>query len=164
MAVALSREDVARLTGSEVEVVRQWQADGLLPDGALDLRDMERAHLIRALSRRGLAADAIREALVKHRDMVETFLDQVVPAGDTSASLQDVVTAIGVDATMVERVLDVIGLDQSVPPSPDDIEAMRTLHAVLAAGFPADALLQLVRVYSDALDRVADAEVKLFHI
>jgi adenylate cyclase len=36
--------------------------------------------------------------------------------------------------------------------------------AVLAAGFPLVAFLQLVRVYGQALAQMADAEVRLFHI
>jgi adenylate cyclase len=35
---------------------------------------------------------------------------------------------------------------------------------VLAAGLPLEAFLQLVRVYGQALARIADAEVKLFHL
>jgi adenylate cyclase len=35
---------------------------------------------------------------------------------------------------------------------------------VLAAGFPLVAFLQLVRVYVQSLRRIADAEVRLFHL
>jgi adenylate cyclase len=35
---------------------------------------------------------------------------------------------------------------------------------VLASGFPLVAFLQLGRVYGQALARIADAEVRLFHI
>ena len=38
------------------------------------------------------------------------------------------------------------------------------MAAVLSAGFPLVAFLQLVRVYGQALARIADAEVKLFHL
>jgi len=36
--------------------------------------------------------------------------------------------------------------------------------AVLESGFPLVALLQLVRVYGQGMARVADAEVRLFHL
>ena len=48
--------------------------------------------------------------------------------------------------------------------SDDDMRILRYLSAVLAAGFPLVALLQLLRVYGQALARVADAEVRLFHL
>ena len=38
------------------------------------------------------------------------------------------------------------------------------MAAVLSAGFPLVAFLQLVRVYGQALAQIADAEVKLFHL
>ena len=48
--------------------------------------------------------------------------------------------------------------------SDDDLELLRHLAAVLSAGFPLVALLQLVRVYGQALAQMADAEVRLFHL
>jgi adenylate cyclase len=48
--------------------------------------------------------------------------------------------------------------------SRDDLQLLRYVAAVLAAGFPLVALLQLVRVYGQALAQIADAEVRLFHL
>ena len=44
------------------------------------------------------------------------------------------------------------------------MQLLRYVAAVLAAGFPLVALLQLVRVYGQALAQIADAEVRLFHL
>ena len=43
-------------------------------------------------------------------------------------------------------------------------ELLRYIAAALQAGFPLVAFLQLVRVYGQALARIADAEVRLFHL
>jgi hypothetical protein len=48
--------------------------------------------------------------------------------------------------------------------SDDDLQLLRYMAAVLPAGFPLVAFLQLVRVYGLALAQIADAEVKLFHL
>jgi adenylate cyclase len=48
--------------------------------------------------------------------------------------------------------------------STDDLNLLRYVAKVLDAGFPLVALLQLVRVYGKAMARVADAEVRLFHL
>ena len=48
--------------------------------------------------------------------------------------------------------------------NPNDVAAMRHCARVLAAGFPLVAFLQLVRVYVQSLRRIADAEVRLFHL
>ena len=44
-----------------------------------------------------------------------------------------------------------------------DVQALKAIKVALDAGVPEEALLQLVRVYADALWRVAEAEVRLFH-
>src|SRR5206468_7411198 len=46
----------------------------------------------------------------------------------------------------------------------DDMQALRYVASVLAAGFPLVAFLQLARVYGQALSQIADAETRLFHI
>jgi adenylate cyclase len=46
----------------------------------------------------------------------------------------------------------------------DDLQLLRYVAAVLAAGFPLVALLQLIRVYGQAIAQMADAEVRLFHL
>jgi hypothetical protein len=45
----------------------------------------------------------------------------------------------------------------------DDVEMFRGWKVALEAGLPEEAMLQLVRVYSDSLGRVAEAEARLFH-
>ena len=46
----------------------------------------------------------------------------------------------------------------------EDLRAMRHCAEVLASGFPLVAFLQLVRVYAQSIRKVADAEVRLFHL
>jgi adenylate cyclase len=46
----------------------------------------------------------------------------------------------------------------------DDVQLLRYAAAVLAAGLPLVAFLQLVRVYGQAMSQIADAEVRLFHL
>jgi adenylate cyclase len=48
--------------------------------------------------------------------------------------------------------------------SAEDLRLLRYVATVLEAGLPLVALLQLVRVYGKAMARVADAEVRLFHL
>ena len=45
-----------------------------------------------------------------------------------------------------------------------DVQLLRYVEAVLSAGLPLVAMLQLVRVYGQAMAQVADAEVRLFHL
>ena len=46
----------------------------------------------------------------------------------------------------------------------EDIGALERMASALHNGFPLVALLQLVRVYAQAGRRIAEAEVRLFHL
>ncbi len=72
----------------------------------------------------------------------------------------------GLEPELVERILVILGtpLGSERLLSPEDVKAMRHCARVLAAGFPLVAFLQLVRVYVQSLRRIADAEVRLFHL
>ena len=48
--------------------------------------------------------------------------------------------------------------------TPADAAAIRLCAQVLAAGFPLVAFLQLIRVYVQSLRRIAEAEIRLFHL
>src|SRR6266550_4466794 len=45
----------------------------------------------------------------------------------------------------------------------DDVDTLRSLRTALDSGLPEPSLIELVRVYADALRRVAEAEIRLFH-
>jgi adenylate cyclase len=48
--------------------------------------------------------------------------------------------------------------------SSEDVQLLLYIAALLSAGLPLVAMLQLVRVYGQAMAQVADAEVRLFHL
>jgi adenylate cyclase len=79
--------------------------------------------------------------------------------------LEDAVAATGLEAALIERLWTAAGFSASRLDrlSDDDLALLRELASVLAAGLPLVAVLQLVRVYGQALTRLADAEVRLFH-
>jgi class 3 adenylate cyclase len=64
---------------------------------------------------------------------------------------------------VLRRLWSAAGLGDQDEAYDDDVAALRALRAALDAGLPEDALLQIVRVFADALGRVADAETRLFH-
>ncbi len=67
---------------------------------------------------------------------------------------------------LVQRLVAGLGVAGERPEqvSDDELQMLRYVAAVLESGFPLVALLQLVRVYGQAMARVADAEVRLFHL
>jgi adenylate cyclase len=67
---------------------------------------------------------------------------------------------------LIERILAAMGLASlaAEPMSEEDLEMMRYVAAMLSAGLPSVAFLQLARVYGQALAQIADAEVRLVHL
>ncbi len=67
---------------------------------------------------------------------------------------------------LVKRLIAGLGVNTETTDtvSADELQLLRYVAAVLETGFPLVALLQLVRVYGQAMARIADAEVRLFHL
>src|SRR6202035_1904053 len=67
---------------------------------------------------------------------------------------------------LIERIFTTMGLGSASAQAltDGDIEMLRYVAAILDAGIPLDAFLQLARVYGQALAQIADAEVRLFHL
>ena len=55
-------------------------------------------------------------------------------------------------------------VEQGETLSEEDVQMLKGLKVALAAGFPEEAPTQMLHVYSDALERVAEAEARLFHL
>ena len=72
----------------------------------------------------------------------------------------------GLEPELIERILVILGTPQGRQRnlSAEDAAALRHCARVLAAGLPLVAFLQLVRVYVQSMRRIADAEVRLFHL
>jgi adenylate cyclase len=67
---------------------------------------------------------------------------------------------------LVERLIGAMGQNalSSEEITEEDLQVLRYGAEILAAGLPLPALLQIVRVYGQAMAQVADAEVRLFHL
>jgi adenylate cyclase len=83
-----------------------------------------------------------------------------------TVSLTAVAKETGLEPELIERILVILGTPkgQQRNLSLDDAAALRHCARVLAAGFPLVAFLQLIRVYVQSMRRIADAEVRLFHL
>ena len=81
-------------------------------------------------------------------------------------SFEEASKIVGLETELIERLMTLMGTPTGRERllTPEDVEALRHCARVLGAGFPLVAFLQLVRVYGQSLRRVADAEVRLFHL
>jgi adenylate cyclase len=162
----MSAEDLAAAVGSERDTVLEWHALGLLvSDGErFTLEDVERGRLILYVERRGISATDIAAACRSQGDLLAQFVALATGGAPRRGwPIDEVPAATGMDAVTLRRVWVASGLGDQDEAYEEDIDALRTVAAVLAAGMPEDAVVQLIRVYADALGRVAEAENRLFH-
>jgi adenylate cyclase len=163
----MSLADAARELDVSPATLRRWAADGLvpLPDGEWTRSSLAHARIVQRLRARGHSMDAIREASRSGR-LAYGFMEDLFPPRSPTATLEEAAEECGLEPALVERIWSAVGF--SVPAigeiTEEDLELLRYIAAALQAGFPLVAFLQLVRVYGQALARIADAEVKLFHL
>jgi adenylate cyclase len=109
--------------------------------------------------------DQIRQATDEGR-LAFAYVEELFPSTDSAYMLAAAARETGLEPALIERISMAIGLRpvQSEGFSEADVQLLRYISAVLASGFPLVAMLQLVRVYGQALAQIADAEVRLFHL
>ncbi|HYM57078.1 MAG TPA: adenylate/guanylate cyclase domain-containing protein [Solirubrobacteraceae bacterium] len=163
----LTLSEIARRLDVSPPTLRRWVRDGIvpLPNGRWTPEALAHARIVTRLRERGHSLEEIREASSSGR-LAYGYMENLFPHGSPAYSLDEASDAAGLEPALVQRLWTAAGFSSESleEVSEEDLELLRHIAAVLAAGFPLVALLQLVRVYGQALARIADAEVKLFHL
>ena len=161
LAEAAERVDVAPAT------LRRWIREGLIPqyDGDWTPAAIGHARVVAKMRERGHSLQEIRKAGEEGR-LAFGFLDELLGSEPQRYSLKEAARRTGLEVELIKRLIAGLGAQVQNPGSvsEDELQLLRYVAAVLEAGFPLVALLQLVRVYGQAIARIADAEVRLFHL
>jgi adenylate cyclase len=163
----ISLAEASRLAGVSSSTLKRWADEGLVPvqDGKWTRASAAQARVIARMRERGYSVDAIREAAQGGRLAFGRAEDLFqVPEGRYSRD--EAAELTGLEPELIERLMTLLGTPMSAEGmlNEEDLRAMRHCANVLASGFPLVAFLQLVRVYAQSIRRVADAEVRLFHL
>jgi adenylate cyclase len=164
----VSRSEAARRAGVTSQTLRRWAQDGLVPqlsNGRWTPAAVAQARIVARLRERGHSIEQIREATASGR-LAFGFIDELLPAHEGRHTLEEAAAKTGLEPALIERLFLSMGFSATALDhlSDEDVELLRYVSSVLAAGFPLVALLQLVRVYGQAIAQMADAEVRLFHL
>jgi adenylate cyclase len=167
---ALSIQEAATRVGVAPATLRRWAREGLIPqyhaDGTWSLGAVGHARIVARLRERGHSLRDIRRATEEGR-LAFGYIEELFPSVDDRAyTLHQAAEETGLEPALVERVVAALGMNtaQAEALSSEDVQLLRYVAAVLSAGLPLVAMLQLVRVYGQAMAQVADAEVRLFHL
>jgi adenylate cyclase len=165
----LTLKEAAERVGVSPATLRRWADAGVIPevDGTREWTEPAVAHarIVARLRERGHRLDQIREAGRQGR-LAYGYIESLFGEEGAGLSLNDAAAQTGLEPALIERFWTSIGLPPSELESltDEDLEALRYVSSVLAAGFPLVAFLQLCRVYGQSLSQIADAEVRLFHL
>jgi adenylate cyclase len=164
---AISLAEASRLAGVSSSTLKRWADEGLVPvaDGEWTRASAAQARVIARMRERGYSVDAIREAARGGR-LAFGRAEDVFEAPGGNYSREEAAELTGLEPELIERVMTLLGTPMSADGTlnDEDLKAMRHCADVLASGFPLVAFLQLVRVYAQSIRRVADSEVRLFHL
>lgn len=163
----LTPAQVAERAGVTPATVRRWAKQGLIPgfEGRWTPALAAHARIVARLRARGHGLDEIRTAGETGR-LAFAYTEDLFPGAENHHTLEDAAAEVGLEPALVERVYAAAGFSAGALEhlNDDDLELLRYIASVLSAGFPLVALMQLVRVYGQAMAQIADAEVRLFHL
>jgi adenylate cyclase len=163
----LTLKQVAVRAGVTQATVRRWVKEGLVPqyDGAWTPAAASHVRIVARLRERGHSVQRIREASQSGK-LAFGYIDELLPSSEARYTLEQAAREIDLDPALVERLIGAMGQNalSSEEITEEDLQVLRYAAEIIAAGLPLPALLQIVRVYGQAMAQVADAEVRLFHL
>jgi adenylate cyclase len=163
----VTHSEVARRLDVPADMLRRWVRDGIVPlaDGQWTPAAIAQARIVARLRERGHSLAELREAAEAGR-LAYGYLEELIPAPPRTRTLAEAAEECGLEPALIERIWTAAGFSHESLDhiGEEDMQLLRYMAAVLEAGFPLVAFLQLVRVYGQAMAQIADAEVKLFHL
>jgi adenylate cyclase len=163
----ISLSEAARRSGVPPSTLKRWASERVVPvrRGRWTAAAAAQARVVARMRERGHSLEDLKRAGREGR-LSFGFVEDLLPQSEERMSVEEVARETGLEPELVERILVILGtpLRRERLLNPDDVMALRHCARVLAAGFPLVAFLQLVRVYVQSLRRIADAEMRLFHL
>jgi adenylate cyclase len=162
----ISLNEAARRSGVPARTLKRWAEEKIVPvrKGRWTVAAAAQARVVARMRERGYSLEDLKEAGREGR-LAFGFAEELFTGSQESISIEQAAEETGLEPDLVERILVILGTPKGQRElSQEDLAALRHCARVLAAGFPLVAFLQLVRVYAQSMRRIADAEVRLFHL
>jgi adenylate cyclase len=163
----LTLAQVAVRAGVSPSTVRRWVRMGLVPgyEGHWTPASTAYVRVVARLRARGHTLEEIKRASDSGQLAVGP-IENLLSSSGPRYSLREASRASGLDPDLIRRIYATMGLSAASldAVSEEDLLMMKYAAAVLAAGIPLPAFLQLMRVYGQVIAQIADAEVRLVHL
>jgi adenylate cyclase len=164
----ISLSEASRISGVSPSTLKRWARERVIPvkDGRWTTAAAAQARVVARMRERGHSLAELRTA-VRDGRLAFGFVEDLIPgARERAIGRAEAAESTGLEEELIERVMTLLGTPTALEGTlnEQDTEAIEQMAAVLGAGFPLVALLQLVRVYAQSIRKIAEAEVRLFHI
>ncbi|HEV2790739.1 MAG TPA: adenylate cyclase regulatory domain-containing protein [Solirubrobacterales bacterium] len=162
----ISLSEAARRSGVPASTLKRWAEEKIVPvrKGRWTATAAAQARVVARMRERGYSLEDLKNAGREGR-LAFGFAEELFSGSQETFTVEEVAEQTGLEPELVERILVILGTPTGQRQlTMEDAAALRHCSRVLAAGFPLVAFLQLVRVYAQSMRRIADAEVRLFHL
>lgn len=163
----ISLNEAARRAGVSPATLTRWADEKVVPvrKGKWTAAAAAQARVVARMRDRGHSLEDLKQA-GREGKLAFGHTEQFFADPSEQVSISEAAIQSGLSKELIERIMVVLGTpagrERSL--SGRDVEAMAMLASVSDRGLPIEAVLQLVRVYAQAVRRIADAEVRLFHL
>jgi adenylate cyclase len=163
----ISIAEAARISGVSTQTLKRWANAKVLPvkRGRWTRAIAAQARVVARMRERGHSLNDLRQAARDGR-LAFGYVEDLIPRSERSYSRREAAKLTGLEADLIDRVMGLLGTPTAIEGTltEQDVEAMKRMASILDAGFPLVAMLQLVRVYAQSIRKIAEAEVRLFHL
>jgi adenylate cyclase len=163
----ISLSEASRRSGVSASTLKRWAEEKVIPvrRGRWTPAAAAQARVVARMRERGHSLEELKRAGREGR-LAFGFAEEIFPPREATITVEEAAQETGLEPELIERVMIILGTPagQTRVLTAEDVEALRHIASILAAGFPLIAFLQLVRVYAQSIRKIADAEVRLFHL
>jgi adenylate cyclase len=163
----ISLSEAARRSGVPASTLKRWAEERIVPvkRGRWTPVAAAQARVVARMRERGHSLDELKRA-GREGKLAFGLAEELFPPHEGEVPIEQAAEETGLEPELIERLQTMLGTPtgREATLSRADVEAMHNIARILQAGMPLVAFLQLVRVYAQSLRRIADAEVRLFHL
>ena len=163
----ISLQEASRRAGVSPGTLKRWAKQGIVPvkKDRWTNAAAAQARVVARMRERGYTLDSLRQA-VRDGRLSFGYAESLLPDTDRNYTLAEVAAKTGLEEELIERLMSLLGTPTALEGTltEQDAEAMEIVASILATGFPLVALLQLVRVYAQSVRKIAEAEIRMFHL